>query len=235
MSVQTSTETAAKDRMFSQSISVLYLLTDVFLILWLLRAGSSLERILAGFSILGVTALLLKTVDRLKSSVTAPVELSALAQSRLRRHKLYIAGGFALWLGLYSIGCSIGAYRYLQAIQSESLPLLDLIWNALVLALSYTYSNVGILCVISALIGSFGRLVTQAEGIGRLSREVIEDLFAKAILRSAVIAGVVIGAAIMLGSPTTVKSPDPYISFALMMSAVGLVNGYMPQWFYHEN
>jgi hypothetical protein len=235
MSVETRTETAAKDRMFSQSLSVLYLLVDAFLIMWLLRADTSFERIAAGFSILGVTAMLLKAVDRLKSEAVNPAEYSSVAKSRLTTYRLYIAGGFALWLGLYAVGCRIGAWRYLNAIQTQDLGPVDLAWNSLVLAASYTYSNVGILCIISALIGSFGRLVSQAEGIGRLSREVMEDLFAKAILRSAVIAGVVICAALMLGSPTTVTSPDPYISFALMMSAVGLVNGYMPQWFYHEN
>jgi hypothetical protein len=222
MSVETRTETAAKDRMFSQSLSVLYLLVDAFLIMWLLRAETSLERIAAGFSIFGVTAMLLKAVDRLKSESVSSAEFSALAKSRLTTYRLYISAGFVLWLGLY-------------AVQTQDLGPVDLVWNSLVLAASYTYSNVGILCIISALIGSFGRLVSQAEGIGRLSREVMEDLFAKAILRSAVIAGVVICAALMLGSPTTVTSPDPYISFALMMSAVGLVNGYMPQWFYHEN
>ncbi len=235
MTVETRTESAAKDRMFTQSLSVLYLLVDAFLIMWVLRATNSVERIVAGFSILGISVLLLKTTDRLKSGSVVPSELSAAARGRLFQHKVYIAIGFALWLGLYTVGCTIGAFRHLAAIQEQSLSPLLLAWHSIVLALSYTYSNVGILCIISALIGSFGRLVSQAEGVGRLSREVVEDLLSKAILRSAVIAGVVICAALVLGSPTTLKSPDPYISFALMMSAVGLVNGYMPQWFYHDN
>lgn len=235
MPSDTRIETAAKDRLFMQSLSVLYFLVNVFLVVWLLQASTPFERIASGFSILGVSALLLQAVDRVRADSLSTGRGATVDAGLKRKRILLVALGFGTWLGLYSVGCRIGAYRYIQAIQQPDIGLGEIAWNALVIVCAYTYSNVGILCIITALIGGLGRRISQSEGSGRLRREVLERLIPMAVLRSVVIAGVVITAAIALGSPTTFLSPDPYISFALMMSAVGLVNGYMPQWFYHES
>ncbi|MCW5964659.1 MAG: hypothetical protein KIT83_11520 [Bryobacterales bacterium] len=234
MSVETRTETAAKDRLFMQSLAVLYLLVNIFLVAWLLQADTAFARIASGFSILGVSALLLQTVDRLRADTLPGTRLADQNVAPRAKYWILIAIGFASWLGLYSVGCRIGAYRYMQAIQQPDIGIADLVWNALVIAGAYTYSNVGILSIITALIGGLARKMAQGDGQGPLRAEVLQGLIPMAMLRSAVIAGVVIAAAIALGSPTTFLSPDPYISFALMMSAVGLINGYMPQWFYRE-
>ena len=234
MSVETRTETVAKDRLFMQSLAILYFLIDVFLLAWLLRADTTFARVASGFSILGISALLLQTVDRVRADAGGGVRPSLKDSSSQTTLALLVALGFACWLGLYTVGCSVGAYRYMQAIQRPGIGIAEAVWNALVITSTYTYSNVGILCIITALIGGLGRRMAQNHGTGRIRSEVLEELIPLAVLRSAVIAAVVIIAAIALGSPTTFLSPDPYISFALMMSAVGLVNGYMPQWFYHE-
>lgn len=235
MPLETHTETAAKDRHFMQSLAILYFLLNVFLLVWLLRADTTFARIASGFSILGVSVLLLQTLDRLRSESQALQSRTSRDASVHTKRLLLVILCFGAWLGLYSVGCQIGAYRYIQAIQQPEISLPDMVWNAMVIVGAYTYSNVGILCILSAIIGGVGRRMAQSEGKGSLRAEVLEGLVPMAILRSAVIAGVVITAAIALGSPTTFRSPDPYISFALMMSAVGLVNGYMPQWFYHES
>jgi hypothetical protein len=234
MPTDTRTELAPKDRAFMQALSTLYFLVVLFLVAWLFQANSTFERIASGFSILGVMALLLQSVDRLRAEPDLTARNSTVAASRVR-YALLIAVGFASWLGLYSVGCQIGAYRFIQAIQQPDIGIGGLVWNAIVITGAYTYSNVGILCIITAVIGGLGRRLTQADGHVSLRREMLEGLIPMAVLRSAVIAGVVITAAIALGSPTTFLSPDPYVSFALMMSAVGLVNGYMPQWFYRES
>ncbi len=234
MPAETRTETAAKDRLFMQSLAILYLLINVFLVAWLLQADSGFARVASGFSILGVSVLLLQTVDRLRAESLQGVRPIVRDQATHLKRTILMGVAFASWLGLYYVGCNFGAYRYIQAIQQPDIGIGALVWNAAVIAGAYTYSNVGILCIITALIGGLGRKMAQSEGSGRLRAEVLQGLIPMAILRSAVIAGVVIAAAIALGSPTTFMSPDPYVSFALMMSAVGLVNGYMPQWFYHE-
>ncbi len=234
MPYEAHTATAAKDRFFMQSLAILYFLADIFLVAWLLQADSAFARVASGFSILGISALLLQTVDRLRADVSAGGRgITAESGTRAKR-AMVLALGFASWLGLYYVGCSIGAYRYLQALQQPGIGVVATVWNGLVIACAYTYSNVGMLCIITALIGGMGRKMAQSESTGRLREEVLQGLIPKAILRSVVIAGVVIAAALALGSPTTFMNPDPYVSFALMMSAVGLINGYMPQWFYHE-
>lgn len=235
MSVEIRHQVDAKDRAFMQSLAILYCLIDIFLVAWLMQAGTPFTRIAAGFSILGVSALLLQSVDRLRAdAIPAPVLVDVDRSAKAKRFAL-LALGFLCWLGLYSVGCRVGAWRYLNAIQQPGIGTFELIWNSLVIAASYTYSNVGILCIISALIGGLGRRLSQSQNIGRLRDEVMDGLLSKAVLRSVVIAAVVICSALALGSPTTFRSVDPYVSFALMMSAVGLVNGYMPQWFYHES
>lgn len=235
MSVQTRQEIDPKDRAFMQSLSILYCLVNVFLIIWLLQASTASERIVSGFSLFVVSFLLLQSVDRLRSDVNTALRVDE-AERQLRTKRIFLLVlGFGSWLGLYAVGCRVGAWRYLHAMEQPGIGIADMVWNALVIGSSYTYSNVGILCIIAALIGGLGRRLSQSSGHGRLRKEVVEGLLSKAVLRSVVIAVVVICSAIALGSPVTFRSVDPYVSFAMMMSAVGLVNGYMPQWFYHEN
>jgi hypothetical protein len=234
MPTDTRTEIAAKDRAFMQALSILYFLVVLFLVTWLFQADSAFGRIASGFSILGVMALLLQAVDRLRADPQVGFRDNTAAVSR-SRYYLLITIGFASWLGLYTVGCLIGAYRFIQAIQQPDIGIGGTVWNGLVITGAYTYSNVGILCIITAIIGGMGRRLAQADGNVGLRREILEGLIPMAVLRSVVIAAVVITAALALGSPTTFLSPDPYVSFALMMSAVGLVNGYMPQWFYHDS
>ncbi len=235
MSVHTRQEIDPKDRAFMQSLSILYCLVNVFLIIWLLQASSAIERIASGFSLFVVSFLLLQAVDRLRADAGYPAHADAAERQLRTKRLLLLVLGFGSWLGLYAIGCRVGAWRYLQAIRQPDIGMGDMIWNGLVISSSYTYSNVGLLCIIAALIGGLGRRLSQSSGRGRLRNEVVEGLLSKAVLRSVVIAMVVICSAIALGSPVTFRSVDPYVSFAMMMSAVGLVNGYMPQWFYHEN
>lgn len=234
MSVHPRQEIDAKDRAFMQSLSILYCLVNIFLIVWLFQASTPFERIASGFSILAVSFLLLQAVDRLRSDAVPASRLDETERKLKTKRIILLVLGFASWLGLYTVGCRVGAWRYLNAIQQPDIGFGEMVWNAVVIAASHTYSNVGILCIITALIGGLGRRLSQSAGRGRLRDEVLEGLLSKAVLRSVVIAAVVICSAIALGSPTTFRSPDPYVSFALMMSAVGLVNGYMPQWFYHE-
>jgi hypothetical protein len=235
MSVQTRQEIDPKDRAFMQSLAILYCVVNVFLIIWLLQASTAAERIASGFSLFVVSFLLLQSVDRLRSDSSMPIRVDETERQLRAKRTVLLVLGFASWLGLYAVGCRVGAWRYIQALERPDIGLAETVWSALVIGMSYTYSNVGILCIIAALIGGLGRRLSQCSGHGRLRNEVVEGLLSKAVLRSVVIAVVVICSALALGSPVTFRTVDPYVSFAMMMSAVGLVNGYMPQWFYHEN
>lgn len=235
MSVQTRQEIDPKDRAFMQSLSILYCLVNVFLVIALLQASTPAGRIASGFSLFVVSFLLLQSVDRLRADASPAFRVDDGERALRTKRLLLLALGFASWLGLYAVGCRVGAWRYLHAMQQPDIATGSLIWNALVIGSSYTYSNVGILCIIAALIGGLGRSLSQSAGRSMLRNEVLEGLLGKAVLRSVVIAVVVICSAIALGSPITFRTVDPYVSFAMMMSAVGLVNGYMPQWFYHEH
>lgn len=217
-----------------QSLAILYFLADVFLVVWLFQTDTAFGRVASGFSILGISVLLLQTVDGLRADIAPGGRAVPSENASHSKRMMLVTLGFALWLGLYYVGCSIGAYRYIQAVQQPGIGPVAMFWNAMVIACAYTYSNVGMLCIITAFLGGLGRKMAQAQSSGRIREEVLQGLIPKAILRSVVIAGVVIAAALALGSPTTFLNPDPYISFALLMSAVGLINGYMPQWFYHE-
>jgi small-conductance mechanosensitive channel len=196
-----------------------------------MRADSFFERTAAGLSVFWISALLLKTMDALNSKAVESIEISGQVSIANLQRRIVILLASLAWLFFYAVGCQIGSARYIRMLSEGGLGIGEQTWYGLIIAASYVYSNVGLLCLISAAIGSLGRMVVATEASGELRPAITRNIFAKSLLRSLVIAAVVICSAVFLGSPATLSSPDPYLSFAVLMSLVGLVNGFMPQWF----
>jgi hypothetical protein len=177
------------------------------------------------------------------TSARAPVEVVSVehAQTDGRRyhdstatkrpHWLEVLIGATLivtWLGFFAVGVIFASVTYCNNMNNASLQenVCVMIGNWVMFLCSYTVTNIGILCCLTACMGEVGRR-TGVDGKSRIRREDPGDYVA-AIMRGflvylAILAGLVIG-----NSSFSPHTRDEYVRLASLVSLMGFLAGFNP-------
>lgn len=148
-----------------------------------------------------------------------------------------ISGGFCLlvlWTFIFAVGIVFPSAPYRNALNGQGTPLsLALVLPYLGLFLmTYTPSNVAILCCISAWLGELGRR-TRIDGSAPVGLCQRGDYIA-AIMRGFLAYLAILTGFVVIGSGVNVfvaPSPEGYVRLAAVVSLVGFLSGFNPALF----
>jgi hypothetical protein len=143
---------------------------------------------------------------------------SAKAPGLLPGDYFLLWGGLVVWTGSFLAGILINSAPYRESISSLSGPLSALLRDALVVATTYTYTNVAILCLLAGLLGTLARRSQLGTDEQRLSGPDTINPRSSAVLRGFLVYLALIAGVLILGDDPAQPTQKGYVRLAGLIS-----------------
>lgn len=149
---------------------------------------------------------------------------------RLTVEFLLVLVGIALWLAVFLLGALVDSAPYRASFAAFGGGLAGTVKSGALVMLTYTLTNVAILCMLACLLGAAAaraRLGSDAEGQ-------VEDRTAprsSAVLRGFLVYLSLLAGVLIFGEDPAVATQKQYIRLAGFISLLGFVTNYRPELF----
>lgn len=161
-------------------------------------------------------------------SISTPPEERPLARGQCAGALLF-AG---LWVLLFLAGMCIDSAPYRQRLAApDALPLGQLLGSGAIAFLTYTLTNVPILCVLASLLGAIGRMAILEAGDDGNGRDRSNPLLSATLRGFFVYILLLASVLVVVESAFTALSPEQYVRLAGFSSVVGFMVSYNPEAF----
>ena len=138
-----------------------------------------------------------------------------------------------MWLAVFMAGTLVNSQPFRQSFAALEGGIVGMIWNGLLVAFTYTLTNVAILCVLAGVLGELGaKAVLGSDKQEEQTQE--QDAtspISSAVLRSFLVYLAVIAGVLILGESPLQPTPNHYVRLAGAISLVGFVVSYRPSSF----
>ncbi|MBI4889079.1 MAG: hypothetical protein HY821_00550 [Acidobacteria bacterium] len=138
-----------------------------------------------------------------------------------------------LWTSLLAVGMFVASQPYRDVLVQGQRPLSEYVFSWVMAFASYTFTNVAILSILSALAGAGARHVeAQLGGNERITN--VRALYASAMLRGFFVYLIALSGLMFLAESvftTIAKSPDVYIRLSGSISLLSFMLGFNPEMF----
>ena len=136
-----------------------------------------------------------------------------------------------LWLGVFLLGTLVNSAPYRERFAGFTGTPLDVVSDGLIVGLTYTLTNVGLLCLLASLLGSLG----ASANLG-VDSDAAMDQDTSAPRTSAILRGFLVYLALLAGVLVFADSPagptqNQYVRLAGVTSLLGFAVNYRPALF----
>jgi hypothetical protein len=142
-----------------------------------------------------------------------------------------LAVTIVLWLATFLIGTLVNSAPYRTAFSELRGTVLDVVANGAVVGVTYTLTNVCLLCLFASLLGSFGAAAKlgvdgeKCQGMDTTAPRI------SALLRGFLVYLALIAGVLMFGDGATAPTQSQYVKLAGAVSLLGFVVNYHPALF----
>ena len=154
------------------------------------------------------------------------------AQPQLRiADRLMLGITVCAWLGVFMLGTLVNSAPYRERFAGFTGNPLDIVGDGLVFGITYTLTNVGVLCLLASLLGSFGASANlgvdgEAQGAQDTSAPRISALLRGFLVYLALLSGVLV-----FGESPASPTQTQYVRLAGVTSLVAFAVNYRPALF----
>ena len=141
--------------------------------------------------------------------------------------------GFAIviWLGVFLLGTLVNSAPYRDRFAGFSGDFLGIVGDGVIIGLTYTLTNVGILCLLASLMGSIGASANLGVDADAAAEQDTSSPRTSAILRGFLIYLALLAGVLMFAETPAGPSQTQYVRLAGVTSLLGFAVNYRPALF----
>jgi hypothetical protein len=136
-----------------------------------------------------------------------------------------------VWLGMFLVGTMVNSAPYRARFASLGGSFGEIVSDGLIVGITYTLTNIGLLCLLASVLGSLGATANLgADGEADPERDTTAPLVS-AILRGFLIYLALLAGVLILGTTPAEPTQTQYVRLAGVTSFLGFAVSYRPELF----